>query len=178
MTRNPARLVLALALGSSALVLSACGSNSQADTVKAGVAKGLMESLTKDNTPFTFDQAAADCTAGKIVDTIGATKVAQLGLDSGGDFSSHPLSEQDASTMANALVNCAPNDSVITYFVSKFDEGLAGRASDSAKTCMHQALGRAVWINLLTAQYDGQAAAAKATFTSEADAAVQKCGLK
>lgn len=175
MTRNPA--LIALALGSSALVLTACGSPSEADTVKAGVAKGIMTSLAKDNTPFAFNQAAADCTAAKIVDSIGATKVEQLGLSSGGDFSDHPLSEADARTMANALVGCAPNDSVITYFVSKFDEGIGTHASASQKVCIHAAMSRQLWIDLLTAQYDGQAAAAKTTLTAKAAAAMQKCGV-
>ena len=185
MTRTSARL--ALALGTATLLLSACGSGSTtagtssspsgsvaattsasgtvpSDPMKAAFTREFLRGINASSTGIGFDQASANCVADKFIDTVGAAKVAQYGLANGntGSFDKKPLSVADATTLADAVINCAPNDGAIRYFESKFDQGLGTAADATQKACLHAAIGRQEWVNILISEYDGTAAAATA----------------
>jgi hypothetical protein len=138
---------------------------------------GFLEGMKQANLPIAWDDASAECVGSRLVNQVGMTKLKEYGLENPGaaDFTAHPLSLPDASALSNAVVECAPNDGAIKYFQSKFDEGMGNAADATQQACMHNHLGRQVWIDLLTSEYDGQAAAMEATLKSKAQAAAKVC---
>jgi hypothetical protein len=147
--------------------------------MKAAFTREFLRGINASSSGIGFDQASANCVADKFIDTVGAAKVAQYGLANGnsGSFDKKPLSVADATTLANAVIDCAPHDGAITYFESKFDQGLGSAADATQKACMHQAIGRQEWVNILIAEYDGTAAAATADLRTKVQAAAVQCHL-
>lgn len=155
---------------------TASDTSTSATAAKASLKSSLLSSLASQTPPIPYDDAGAQCVADNVVDHLGMAKLAQLGLnhESGATMS---LSTADATYLATELVDCAPNNSIVEFFIQRMNDGMGAKATDTQKSCMDKVITRELSIQLLSSEYDGQAAAGQASFRNLLTSAAPGCGL-
>lgn len=197
MARN--RLLIATSAWLAPLVLGGCGGSNSAGSpstlptvaitptatptaaevaaAKVALRNTFLAEVSAGRMPIPLDTASAQCVADAMVDHLGLTQVQHLGLIHSRRGTVR-MNSDDAVFTATQLVDCPVNDGAVTAFRERVDAGMSAAVTDAQKTCLATALTRRTIIDLLAAEFDGQAAAGTAAFKATVTAAAHRCGLR
>ena len=172
--RNRLFQALAVSLISVAL-LAGCGT-SESDQAKAALKASFLKAVNDGTVPVSFDPSSAKCVADRMVDGIGVDRLKKYKLvKPNADLSNLNMSVADATTLSTSLIDCAPNNGVLTYFRSKLDEGLGAKGTPAVRQCANQVITRAVAVKLLVSIYVGGGSGAIQNFQTSVGPALRRC---
>lgn len=146
-----------------AFALSACGSSapSAADTATASLKAELLQQSASSASPFTFTDSQAQCTASRVVSTVGTSALQHYGLVNAENKATKKtlddttLSAKDATTVVNAIIDCLGSSNFTRALTDAVSKNIKGTKTVTQRACLESKLTAATLKPMLIATLSG-----------------------
>ena len=164
------RVLTGTACAIAVIALSACGSSapSAADTATASFKAELIHQSASSASPFAFSDAQAQCTAHRVVTSVGTAPLQSYGLLNAENQATSKtlndarLSAKDATSVVNAIIDCLGSANVTKALSDAIGKTIKGARTAAQRTCLESKLTIKALKPMLIATLSGDQAAGQA----------------